>query len=143
MMEQVKWTVSDEDFKFAEKQVRTYPKLKKQLEDMANDFRLATPVHDDNGGGRSNIPSNPTERTVIAILNDARINHLQTWIDAVEVAFRELDDDKQRFVRQAYWECDSNASWKEKAIRCSLTYPTLNRWRRGFILRVCQEAGVR
>lgn len=142
-MEQVKWTVTDEDFKFAEKQVRNYPRLKKQLEELANDITLATPAFDDNGGGRSNIPSDPTGRTVLLILNDARIKHLEMWIEAIERSFSELDSQKQQFVRKAYWESGDNASWKEKAIRCSLTYPTLNRWRRGFILRVCQEAGVR
>lgn len=142
-MEQTKWSVSEAEFKLAEKMVRDYARNKKVLDQLVKDIQLSTPTFDDNGGGRSNIPSNPTERTVITILNDARIQYLDTWVGAVERTFRALDEDKQRFVRIAYWECTSDISWKEQAVRCSLTYPTLNRWRKAIILRVCQEVGAR
>lgn len=142
-MEQAKWSVSDAEFKLAEKMLRDYASNKRKLEEMVKDIQLSTPVFDDNGGGRANIPSNPTERTVFKILNDARISYLNTWINAIEKTFTQLDAEKQRFVRLAYWECNSDVSWKEQAVRCSLTYPTLNRWRKAIILKLCEEVGAR
>lgn len=143
LMEQTKWAVSEEEFKLAEKMIREYHTNKRLLDKLVNDIRLATPTFDDNGGGRSNIPSNPTERIVITVLNDARIQYLDMWVTAVEKIFRELDADKQRFVRMAYWENNSRISWKEQALRCNLTYPTMNRWRKAIVLRLCQIAGAR
>jgi len=137
----VSWKVTDVDYKIIEREVGLYPLYKKELKDAVNNLILATPVHDDNGGGRSNIPSRPTEKIAMNLFENARIMQLRRYVEAIEFAYNKLDDEKQRFVTFIFWtKHDKNIQGvcKEFHIR----YHTYWRWKKAFLLQVGLITGI-
>lgn len=129
------WKVTESDFKYIEDEVRLYPLYKKTLLAAINNLILSTPERDDNGGGKSNLPSRPVENIVFNLYADARIRKLKEYVDAIEQAVHELDDEKKRFIDAVYW------SKQHKTItgiceEFSISQATFLRWKKGFLYRV-------
>lgn len=138
----MKWKKSESDFRYIEDDVRLYPYYKKKLLQAVNDIIMATPERDDNGGGKPNTIGRPVEKAVINILDDMRIMRMQTVVDAVEIAFSELDDEKRRLFQNFYW---GNGA-KSVPIVCDdfgISVSTFNRWQKGFLLRVGRITGAK
>lgn len=129
------WKVSDSDYKYIEDELRLYPFYKRKLDIAILNTILSTPEHDDNGGGKSNLPGRPIENIVIRLFDDARIAKLRRYVEAVEDAFSELDDEKKRFVQAVFWDKPG----KTIQVIChdfAISYVTYLRWKKAILLRV-------
>lgn len=135
------WKVSDSDYKFTEDEVRLYRQYKKELNGLMNNIYYATPLFDNNGGGKSNLPSRPTEGKALSLIDNLRIRHLQLWIEAIEQTVHELDDEKERFVNRLFWS--KGTTLESVAIEFSISLSTANRWRRSFLYRVATLTGTK
>lgn len=127
------WKKSDSDFVFIEGEVELYPQYKKRLAEMIDDIIHSTPSFENIGGGKTNIPSRPTENKVYSLLDDIRIKKLRITIDAIEFAYSELDQEKKLFVERLFW---NHLSLTEVCDEFAISPATANRWRRAFLLRV-------
>lgn len=137
-----RWKAADSDYKFIEDEVRLYPLYTKQLIMAKDDIILATPAFDNNGGGRSNLPSSPTESKALTLIDNARIRHLCFYIEAIEQSYNELDDEKQRFVERLFWSKRSS-SLEIVASEFNVSLSTAVRWRRAFLYRVATLTGAK
>lgn len=137
-----KWKAADSDYKFTEDEVRLYPIYKEQLIKAEKDIIHAAPLVDTNGGGRSNLPSRPTENIAFRLIDNARINHLVHYIRMIERAYLELDEEKRGFVERLYWS-DPNIRLNRVAHEFNVSLATANRWRRAFLIRVATLTGVK
>lgn len=133
------WKVSESDYKFAEDEVKLYEQYKKELNQLMNEIYYATPLFDNNGGGKSNLPSRPTEQKALSLVDHVRIGHLQRWINAIEHTVHELDDEKERFVKRLFWS--KGTTLESVAIEFNISPSTANRWRRAFLMRVAMLTG--
>lgn len=134
------WKVNESDYLFIEEEVKLYPLYKKRLRESVENIIHSTPGRDENGGGKSNIPSRPTEAIVFNLFSDARILKLKRYVDAVEFAYKELDDEKQRFIQELYWTRNSKTK-KGICNEFSISTSTYDRWKKGFLLRVGMITG--
>jgi RinA family phage transcriptional activator len=129
------WKMTESDYVYIEEEVRLYPLYKKRLREAVGNIIHSTPERDTNGGGKSNGISRPTENIVFNLFSDSRIMKLQRYVDAIEFAYNELDDEKQQFIQELYW----NRHTKTKKGICSefnISISTYDRWKKGFLLRV-------
>lgn len=129
------WRISDTDFKYIEDEVRLYPLYKKKLHEAVNNIIMATPERDSNGGGKGNLPSRPTENIVFNLYADARIQKLKGYVEAVEQALHELDEEKRLFINAVYW----SPQHKTIPALCrdfAISQNTYLRWKKAFLLRV-------
>jgi RinA family phage transcriptional activator len=129
------WSVSEEDYKYIEKNVRLIPLYRKQLKDYEHDIIFATPERDDGGGGKSNLPSRPVERIVFNLEDNARMKQIRKYIDSVDQAFRELDLEKQHFVKTVFWGSHTK-SVQGICDEFHIKPITYIRWKKGFLTRV-------
>lgn len=129
------WKVNNSDFNFIAEEISLYHLYVKRLKEIEIDLFLATPLRDENGGGKSNIPGRPVENMVIKLFADSRILRLKRTIEAVEQALGELDDEKRRFVEYVFWTKDGKNIQKVLQ-EFSVSQQTYNRWKKSFVLRV-------
>jgi RinA family phage transcriptional activator len=134
------WRVTESDYTFLEDEVRLYPLYEKRLREIEIDLMLATPIRDDNGGGKSNIPGRPVERIVITLFADARIQRLRKIVDAVQFALEELDPEKERFIRFVFWNRDGK-NIQRVLKEFNVSQQTYNRWKKAFLMRVGMITG--
>lgn len=138
----VKWNVTEDDYEFLEKEVSLYPLYKKRLREAVEDIIHSTPERDTNGGGRNNMISRPTETIAFSLIQDARIRYLREFINAVEFAYNELEDEKQRFIQEIFW---TRTTRHKKAVvkDYAISTTTYDRWKKGFLMRVGLISGIK
>lgn len=138
----VKWNVTEDDYTFLEKETKLYPLYKKKLREAIDDIIYSTPERDTNGGGRSSEISRPTERIAFNLIEDARIMWLKRFIDCVEFAYNELEEEKQRFIQEIFWTHTTKT--KKKICKdFAISTTTYDRWKKGFLLRVGLLTGIK
>lgn len=136
------WKVSDTDYRFIEDEVKLYPLYKKQLQIAIGDIVYSTPSHDDNGGGKSNLPSSPTEMKAMSLVTNARIRHLELFIEAIETSKKELDKEKREFFDRLFWN-SQNSSLETVAKEFAISQATASRWKRAYLTRVAYLTGIK
>lgn len=139
------WKAAQSDYKFIEDEVRLYQMYKKLLLDAVDNIYYGTPEFDNNGGGKSNLPSRPTENKAIQVhtlLESARIRHLNFYIKCIEEALHELDEEKQQFIARLYWS-NKKTSLEGVATEFCVSISTANRWRSAYLLRVAMLTGAK
>lgn len=138
----MKWNVTESDYEFFEDEVKLYPLYKKALREAVENIIHSTPERDTDGGGKSNTISRPTESIAFSLMDDARIMYLRNFINKVEFAYNELDDEKQRFIQEIFW----TRSTKTKKKVCqdfAISVTTYDRWKKGFLYRVVSFMGMK
>jgi RinA family phage transcriptional activator len=132
---QMSWNVGGVDYKYIERNVRLIPLYRKQLKAFEHDIIFSTPERDDNGGGKSNLPSRPVENIVFNLYENARMKRIREYIDYVDQAYRELDKEKQRFINALFWG-NHNMSVQGICTEFNITPVTYLRWKKSFLNRV-------
>jgi RinA family phage transcriptional activator len=134
------WNTKNSDYEFIEDEVRLYHLYVKRLDEIETDLILSTPIRDDNGGGKSNLPGRPVERIVISLFEDSRIQRLKKTIEAVKQAYDELPSDKRTFIDYVFWN-PAGTDVANVLNEFNISYRTYNRWKRAFLLRVGMITG--
>lgn len=135
------WKVKESDYVYIEEEVRLYPLYKKRLREAVGNIIHSTPERDTNGGGKNNNISRPTENIVFNLIQDARVTHLQRHVDAIEFAYNELNDEKQRFIQEVFWTRHKTKKGICKEFNVSVA--TYDRWKKSFLLRIGLITGTK
>ncbi|GEM_PF-379204 len=67
---------------------------------------LYQPEDTNQGGGKSNIPSNPVESEVVKLHQDMKYRNLQATIQAIEDVYRMATPEQKGIIDYRYWEKD-------------------------------------
>lgn len=129
------WKVKESDYTFIEDEVTLYPVYKEKIAEIVHDLSYAVPERDNNGGGKSNLPSRPTENIVFNLLDDLQLRRMKKYVQEVERAINELDDEKRRFVEAVFWR-EGHKTTQSICMEFSISYDTYRRWKQAFLLRV-------
>jgi RinA family phage transcriptional activator len=116
--------------------IQNYHYFRQELERERRNIILSTPIFDSNGGGKSNLPSRPTEKIVIELekLTEKEKVKLR-FLNAIVSAYLELPKFKQQFVTRLYWS-GSKPSIYDVCQEFTISEPTYYRWKKDFIDRV-------
>ncbi|MEK3735497.1 transcriptional regulator [Paenibacillus sp. FSL M8-0334] len=132
-------------FLHVESELYAYHDTRKEIIRLKNEILYGSgPGDDENvGGGRSNLPGDPTGRTAVLLTTHKKLEQLQAISDAIEAVYGALGPDKQRLVRLRYWTRPQTLTWEGIAKEIPAHRATVIRWRDEIIRMIAERIGWR
>lgn len=130
-------------FKHVESELYHYHETKKEIMKLKSYILHASPEPDLYGGGKSNLPSDPTGRTATLMVTHRRIEQLERIIDAIESVYNSLPEEKQKLVRLKYWTKQQKLTWDGIASKINISRRQALYWRDEVVYRIAELLGWR
>ena len=131
-------------FQHVESELYAYHDTKKEIVRLKNEILHASPVRDENvGGGRGNLPGDPTGRTAVLMVTHRRIEQLERIVDAIEAVYERLPKEKQELVRLKYWTQPQTLTWEGIALKLHVSRRTAINWRDEIVYAIAERLGWR
>jgi RinA family phage transcriptional activator len=131
-------------FKHIENEIRLYHQTLKEIEIRRLEILYRYQPTDTNvGGGKSNLPGDPTGRTATALTDDLRLQTLERITSAINLMWQGLHDDKKKLVKLYYWTSPQTLTWDGIALQLNVSRMTLSRWRKEIVMTVAMHTGWR
>lgn len=131
-------------FQHIEAELYAYHETKKEIVRLREEILHGKSRSDENiGGGRSNLPGDPTGRTAIALVSHRRLQRLEEIVDAIEGVYSRLPDEKKRLIEIRYWTKPRILTWDGIAREIPTGRATVFRWRDEIIFAIAEELGWR
>lgn len=94
---------------------RNYDHLKRQLKFREYELTYHKP-EEITGGGKSNMPSKPTEQKAIKLASDELYGNLQNIVNAIENIYNEASDEERFIIHARYFDYDVEVyEWEDIA----------------------------
>lgn len=129
-------------FKHIEAELYCYYDTLRGIEQIRKDIMYNKEVDENIGGGRSNIPSKPTERMATAIIMNKMLQQLEAITEAIRSVYERLPDEKKQLVKLRYWT-KQQYSWEEIAEQLHVSKRQAIRWRDEIVYAIAEKLGWR
>lgn len=129
-------------FKHIEAELYCYYDTLQGIEQIRKDIMYNKEVDENIGGGRSNIPSKPTERIATAIIMNRMLQQLEAITEAIRSVYEQLTDEKKQLVQLKYWT-KQQYSWEEIAEQLHVSKRQAIRWRNEIVYAIAEKLGWR
>lgn len=131
-------------FKHVESELYAYHETRKEIVRLKNEILYGTASDDENvGGGKSNLPGDPTGRTAMLMVTHRKIEQLERIADAIESIIDRLPQQKKKLVQLRYWARPQTLTWDGVAKEIPVHRATAIRWRDEIIYAVAEKIGWR
>lgn len=117
-------------FKHVESELHHYHETLREIMLLREEILYATKEQDDNiGGGRSNLPGDPTAQKAIALTSSRRLDNLERVVHVIQYVYNGLPDEKKRLVQMKYWDRPQTLTWDGIALNLNVSKRTAVYWR--------------
>lgn len=100
-------------FKHLESELYGYHDTLREINNLRKDIMFTKENDDENtGGGRSSIPSSPTELIATRLATHKKLNNLEEVTNAIQKVYTGLPEDYQKLVRLKYWTRPQTLTWE-------------------------------
>jgi RinA family phage transcriptional activator len=131
-------------FKHVEGELFSYHDTRKELIRLRNEILYGSHVEDENiGGGRSNLPGDPTGRKVTTLVSHKKLQHLEMIVESIESIYDRLPEHKKRVVNLYYWTRPQTLTWEGIAQKCNISRRQALVWRDEVIYSISELIGWR
>src|SRR5690606_2784502 len=130
-------------FKHVESELYGFHDTKKELVRLKNEILHASNPPSLEGGGKGNLPGDPTGRTATLLVTHRRIEQLERIVEAIEAVYEALPREKQELVRLKYWTKPQTLTWEGIALKLHVSRATALRWRDEIVYAVAERLGWR
>ena len=131
-------------FQHVEAELYRYHETKKEIVRIKNDILYGTSPPDENvGGGRSNIPGDPTGKAGTLLASHRRLEQMERIVDAIESVYDRLPDVKRRLIELRYWARPQMLTWDGIAIELKTSRRQAIRWRDEIVFAIAELVGWR
>lgn len=131
-------------FKHIEAELYSYHDTLKEIQFLRNNLMFCKENDDENvGGGRSSIPSSPTEQIGTKLASHKKLNNLETITNAIEKVYTGLPDTHQKLIKERYWTKPQLKSWDGIAMELNVSRRQAFRWRDEIIWALGEVLGWR
>ncbi|WP_057766709.1 transcriptional regulator [Cytobacillus praedii] len=131
-------------FKHIESELYSYQDTLKEIQFLRNNIMFTKESDDENtGGGRSSLPSSPTEQIGTRLATHKRLNKLEEIAHAIEKVYTGLPDEYQKLVKLKYWTRPQLKTWEGIAEDLHVNRTTAMRWRDSVVNAVSEVLGWR
>lgn len=125
-----------------ESELEEYHNTAREVLRMKNEILFGVDSSDDNiGGGRSNVPGDPTGRAATLLMTHKRLNNMQAVIDAITTVYESLPPEKRLLVRLKYWTRPQLLTWDGIARELSVSERQARRWRTEIVAAIANRLG--
>lgn len=140
-MQQVK--LRNGTFKHIESELYAYHDTKREIVRLKNDILHSSSYFEPIGGGRSNLPGDPTGNTATLMVTHRKIEQLERIVDAIESVVDKLPEEKQKLVKMKYWTRPQTLTWEGIAMRLGISARQAMRWRDEIVYAIAERIGWR
>lgn len=131
-------------FKHIESELYSYYDTLKEINTLRKDIMFTKENDDENvGGGRSSLPSAPTERIATRLATHKKLTRLEEVANAISKVYTGLPEDYQKLVRLKYWTRPQLKTWEGIADELHLGRMTAFRYRDEIVYAVAEVLGWR
>ncbi|MCY9713133.1 transcriptional regulator, partial [Paenibacillus larvae] len=95
------------------------------------------------GGGRSNLPSDPTGEIAVLLTSHKKLEQLERIVNAIESVVEGLPEKKKEMIKLRYWTRPQTLTWEGVAQRIEKDRTTAIRWRNEIIREIANRIGWR
>lgn len=129
-------------FKHVESELHHYHETLREISLLREEILYATKEQDDNvGGGRSNLPGDPTAQKAIALTSSRRLDNLERVVQVIQYVYNGLPDEKKRLVQMKYWDRPQTLTWDGIAMNLNVSRITAVRWRQEIVQTIATFLG--
>jgi RinA family phage transcriptional activator len=131
-------------FKHIEAELYAYHDTLKEIQQLREHIMFCKDEYDENvGGGRSNIPSSPTERIATRLTTHKRLKQLEEITNAIQKVYTGLPEDYQKLIRLKYWTKPQTLTWEGIADKLHIGRRTAFRMRDEIVETIAEVLGWR
>lgn len=131
--------------RYVEHNLYYYHEYNREIQRLRNDILYGVKITTDEniGGGRSNLPSSPTERRTIELLTHRRLETLERVTDAIKTVYERLPEEKRKLVQLKYWTRPQKYTWDGIAEQLHVHRRQAMRWRDEIVCMIAELLGWR
>ncbi|HWL26772.1 MAG TPA: transcriptional regulator [Ureibacillus sp.] len=127
-----------------EYELYSYHDTLKEIQFLRNNIMFTKENDDENvGGGRSSLPSSPTEQIGVRLATHKKLNNLEEIAEAIEKVYNIVNDDYKKLIRLKYWTRPQTKTWEGIAAELHISRRQVLRWRDQIIQAVAEVLGWR
>ncbi|SFE74255.1 phage transcriptional activator, RinA family [Paenibacillus algorifonticola] len=131
-------------FQHVESEFYAYQDTQKEIVRLRNEILHGKYREDENiGGGRSNLPDDPTGRAVLLLTSHKKLEQLQNIVDAIETVVERLPIEKRELIKLRYWTRSQPLTWDGTADHLHVSRRQALRWRDEIVNAVAETLGWR
>ncbi|CAM3732130.1 transcriptional regulator [Mesobacillus zeae] len=131
-------------FKHIESELYSYQDTLREIEFLRKNIMFTNENDDENvGGGRSSLPSSPTENIGTRLATHKKLVRLEEVAHAIEKVFTGLPEDYQKLVRLKYWTRPQTLTWEGIAEGLHVSRRQAFNWRDEIVYAVGEVLGWR
>ena len=130
-------------FKHVESELYHYHDTKKEIERLKKDILLSSTPPDLTGGGKSNMPGDPTGQTATLMVTHRKIEQLERIVEAIESVVSLLPDEKKKLIKLKYWTKPQTLTWEGIAKELHVSRRTAINWRDDIVYAIAEKIGWR
>jgi RinA family phage transcriptional activator len=93
------------------------------------------------GGGRSNLPSDPTGTVATLLASHVSLQHMERVVEVIDKVYQDLDKHKKELIRLKYWTKPQTLTWDGIALKLNISRITALRWRDDIIVGIAVMVG--
>ncbi|GAB6891112.1 transcriptional regulator [Geobacillus stearothermophilus] len=129
--------------RYVEHNLYNYHEYIREIQRLRNDILYGVKITTDEnvGGGRSNLPSSPTERRTIELLTHRRLDTLERVTGAIKTVYESLSEEKKQLVKLKYWTRPQRYTWDGIAEQLHVSRITCLRWRDEIVYAIAEMLG--
>ncbi|MED4299761.1 transcriptional regulator [Geobacillus stearothermophilus] len=128
--------------RYVEHNLYYYHEYLRDIERLRKDILYGRDNNDENvGGGRSNLPSSPTEQRAIELVTHRRLEKLERVTHAIKTVYEALPDEKRKLIKLKYWTRPQRYTWDGIADQLCVTRITCLRWRNEIVYAIAELLG--
>jgi RinA family phage transcriptional activator len=131
-------------FKHIESELYSYKDTIREIVVLRNNIIFCKENDDENvGGGRSSLPSSPTERIGTMLASNKKLEHLEKIANAIEKVYTGLPEDYQKLIRLKYWTRPQTLTWEGIADKIPVSRRTAFNMRDEVVYTIAEVLGWR
>jgi len=129
-------------FQHIESELSAYQDTKREIERIKIDILHGVGSSDENtGGGKSNLPGDPTGKKATRLTSDKRLMHLEAITEAVDSVVSRLPAEKKELIRLKYWTRPQTLTWDGIALQLNVSRRQAIRWRDEIVYVIAERTG--
>lgn len=128
-------------FKHIEAELADYHMTVKRIKQRRDELLENVSDDENTGGGKSNIPSRPTEQAATKLADDLRLQELERIASSIEYVYNLCDDDRKKLIRLKYWTKPQPLTWEGIAQELLISRRQAFNWRDQIVQAVGERLG--
>ena len=129
-------------FRYIESELYDYKDTLKEIKVLREQIIHESGEDENCGGGSSNLPGQPTERTATKLLTHKTLQNLVNTANAITEAYEVVSDEHRSIIDLKYFK-NQHLYWDDVAYQLSMHRNTVFKYRREFIILVANKLGLR